>query len=39
LKYTNAVGETGLVAVPGLGKLAFKDGFDGDFIEVVEVAV
>lgn len=39
LKYTNAVGESRLVAIPGLGKLAFKDGFDGDFIEVVEVSV
>lgn len=39
LNYTNAIGETSSVAIPGLGKLAFKDGFDGDFMEVVEVAV
>lgn len=39
LKYTDALGETGFVAVPGLGKLAFKDGFDGDFIQVDEVVI
>ena len=39
LKYTDALGGTGLVAVPGLGKLAFKDGFDGDFIQVDEVVI
>jgi hypothetical protein len=32
LKYTDALGGTGLVAVPGLGALAFKNGFDGDFV-------
>lgn len=37
--YTNAINEKALVRIPGLGKLAFKDGFDGDFAEVTEVAI
>lgn len=39
LRYINALGEPELVAVPGLGTLAFKNGFDGDFVQVDEVVI
>ena len=39
LRYINALGVPELVAVPGLGALAFKSGFDGDFVQVDEVVI